>query len=96
MKVAELIEAVSTNKYYSLDSFEDDCDVECVSSDLEVDRHRWYETSTRIYKCEDGFVGVNGVNQLYSESMDYDDCDCKCSAREYIPVYKIHYIPIGV
>ena len=93
MKVAEVIEKVNTKKYWSLFDFEDEFDLEAVARDLYVDKHRWYETSTTVYKCEDGFVGVNGVTQIYSETMDYSDCDCECVAEEFKPVQTITYVP---
>ena len=64
-------------------SFEEDFNLEAVAHDLYVDNHRWYKISTTVYKCEDGFVGVNGVSQLYNESMDYEDCCCECFAEEF-------------
>ena len=93
MKVAEVIEKVNSTKYWSLFDFEEDFDLEIVASGLYVDKHRWYEISTTVYKCEDGFVGVSGVSQLYSESMDYESCFCECVAEEFKPVQTISYVP---
>ena len=93
MKVAEVIEKVNSTKYWSLFSFEEDFDLEIVASGLYVDKHRWYEISTTVYKCEDGFVGVNGVSQLYSECMDYESCYCECIAKEFVPKQTITYVP---
>lgn len=94
MKVAEVIEKVNSTKYWSLYSFEEDFDLEAVARGLYVDKHRWFETSTSIYKCEDGFVGVNGVTQTYSESMFYEDCLCECCAEEFEPKQTITYVPV--
>jgi len=93
MKVAEVIEKVKTNKYWSLYEFEEDFDLEAVARDLNLDRLRWYEISTVVYKCEDGFVGVSGVSRTYSEMMDYRDCLCECTAEEFKPVQTINYVP---
>lgn len=92
MKVAEVIEKVNTNKYWSLFEFEESFDLEAVAHDLCVDKHRWFETSTTVYKCDDGFVGVNGVTQVYSEMMDYSDCYCECVAEEFKPVQTTTYV----
>ena len=34
---------------------------------------------------------IHGVNRLYSEMMDYSDCDCHCEASEYEEVTTITY-----
>lgn len=93
MKVAEVIEKVNNTKYWSLYDFEEDFDLEMVAHGLYVDKHRWYEISTAVYKCEDGFVGVSGASQLYSESMGYEDCLCECVAEEFKQVQTIAYVP---
>jgi hypothetical protein len=93
MKVAEVIEKVNNTKYWSLYSFEEDFDLEMVAHGLYVDKHRWYEISTSVYKCEDGYVGVNGVSQLFSEDMSYSDVDCPCIAEEFVPKQVTTYVP---
>lgn len=95
MKVAEVIEKVNSKEYWSLYSFEEDFDLEVVASGLYVDKHRWYEISTSVYKCEDGFVGVNGVTQTYSEMMIFKDCFCECHAEEFVPKQVTTYVPKG-
>lgn len=93
MRVAEVIEKINNNKCWSLYEFEEDFDLEAVAHGLYVDKCRWFETSTSVYKCEDGFVGVNGVTQTYSEMMDYRDCLCECTAKEFKPIQTITYAP---
>ena len=41
---------------------------------LDVDTHRWYETSTTVLKFEEGLMGVNYITNMFSESQDYEDC----------------------
>lgn len=94
MKVAEVIKKVNNAKYRSLFDFEEDFNLEIVASELYVDKHRWYETSTTVYECEDGFVGVSGISQTYSDYMDYDDCECECFAEEFEPKQAITYVPV--
>lgn len=50
--------------------------------------------STNVYKCEDGFVGVSGVVQLFSEQMGYEDCLYKCTAEEYKQILAPKYVPL--
>lgn len=95
MKVNEVIDMCNSHDYWSFWEFEEDCDAEAVVRDLNLDRARWYEISTNVYKCEDGFVGVTGVSNLYSEMMSWSDCDCKCVAEEYKQVPTVTYVPIN-
>lgn len=48
-----------------------------VAENLDVDKHRWYETSIIVYKVptDDGekFFGVRACTDLFSESSSYDD-----------------------
>ena len=71
MKKKELIDLINNECLYSLSKAEDIIprEVPCVATDLELDRHRWYDTCVNIYACEDGYVGIWGVNQLYSDMM---------------------------
>lgn len=94
MKVQEVISLCNSNEFYSLYDFEEKCNIESVARNLNIDSHRWYEESTTVYKCDDGFVGVTGVSQLYSESMGYCDCESPCWAKEYKPVQTITYEPV--
>ena len=92
MKVAEVIEKVKSKNYWSIYDFEEELtDIEPVERDLHIDRARWFETSSVVYKCEDGFVMVSGVTQTYSEMMDWSDCMCDCTAEECFPVQSIRY-----
>lgn len=47
---------------------------EAVDWDLDVDTHRWYETSVTVLKFSDGFMGVRFITNMFSESQDYEDC----------------------
>lgn len=97
MKVQELIDYVNSNGFHSIYEFEDSLtnsqfkELKIVPESIDVDRHRWYEVSTTIFKVEDGYVGVRGVTCLYSEGMNYKDCDCLCEASEYEEVPTISY-----
>ena len=97
MKVQELIDYVNSNEFYSVYEFENSLtdkqfkELKIVPKSIKVDRHRWYEVSTTIYKVDDGYVGVRGVTHLYIESIPYSDCDYLCEASEYEEVQTISY-----
>ena len=44
-----------------------------VCNQLDVDKHRWYETSTTVIAVNNGFLGINLVTDLFSENMDIED-----------------------
>lgn len=46
-----------------------------VKTGLEVDKHRWYETSVTVVKVLYGFLGIKHISGLFSEGSDYSDCD---------------------
>lgn len=95
MKKEELIELINNDCLYCLSDAEDTvpAEVECVVTGLEIDKHRWFSTCVNVYACEDGYVGICGVNQLYSEEMTCADCDFHCKASEYEEVMTITYVP---
>ena len=95
MKKKELIDLINNDYLYSIYDAEDIIpkDVQCVANGLEIDKHRWYSTCVSVYACEDGYVGIRGVNDLYSDMMCYSDCDYRCEASEYKAVATIAYKP---
>lgn len=95
MKKKELIDLINSECLYSLSEAEDIIpkEVQCVATNLYIDRHSWYGTCVNVYACEDGYVGICGVNQLYSVTMTFSDCDCLCEATEYEEVHTITYKP---
>ena len=40
---------------------------------LNVDKHRWYETTLSVYKLEEGLLGVTSVTDLFSEQSTVND-----------------------
>lgn len=96
MKVKEAIDLINdrVDLYHNADAEDlllNEQGVEQIACNLNVDRHRWYEIITDIYKCEDGYVGVTGLGKMYSEMMAPSDCDVHCCASEYEPVQTITY-----
>lgn len=95
MKVEEVIDLIDTaDSLYSLfDANEvlEECGLEQVDKGLNLEQHRWYSTATDVYKCEDGFVGIFGIFQLFSELMCYSDCGIHCDAFEMEQIPTVTY-----
>jgi hypothetical protein len=95
MKVEEVINLINEqDELYCLSDAEDllsEHGVEQVAYGLESNAHRWYEISTDVYQCEDGFVGVTGLGTMFSDMMLPSDCDVHCSAEEYEAVQVVTY-----
>jgi hypothetical protein len=45
-----------------------------VASGLDLEKHRWYETSTIVIEINGKFLGINLVTDVFSENMDVLDC----------------------
>jgi len=83
MNRLELIEKINALKLRQIEYFEDieypqeiqdefdKCEI--VASELEVSKHRWYETSVVVYKFNDEYFGIRYVTQCYSEQSDVKD-----------------------
>lgn len=84
MKVKEAIELINNSEeLYSLDDAENIIDYKKqLASDIDISRHRWYETSTSYFQLEDGILGINGVSNIYSEHMMAPDCNVQPQAFE--------------
>ena len=96
MKVKEFIDFVNENEFWCLNDLdnsdlEEIKDVIMVDEGLFLDKHRWYSTAVDVYKLEDGFVGVWGVNDVYSEWSYVEDLNIKCGASEMIEVPTVTY-----
>lgn len=94
MKVHDLIELINNSEeLYCLEDVEDIIpeDIKCVAKELDVNKRRWFSTAVNVYACEDGYVGVCGVNTIYDENTSPLDCDCICEAFEYEAVQITSY-----
>ena len=45
-----------------------------VEEGLDVDTHRWYETSITVIEFGGAFLGIEYITNMFSESQDYEDC----------------------
>lgn len=62
-----------------------------VASELDIDKHRWYETGVSVYQIKEGLLGVRSVTNLYSEQNDYEDISWKLRFFEMEPIETIIY-----
>lgn len=45
-----------------------------VENGLDVDKHRWYETSISVFRIDEGlFIGVESVTDTFSEQSEVED-----------------------
>jgi hypothetical protein len=46
-----------------------------IACELDIDKHRWYETSMSIWEVEEynDLIGVRAITNLYSEMSEYSD-----------------------
>lgn len=95
MKVQEIIDLVNKEPLYSLWDAEDVIGGKAkqVASGLKLDEHRWYSTAVDVYQCDDGFVGVWGAYQSFSEMQTWQDIDIVCEASKYKEVQSVTYEP---
>lgn len=59
--------------------------------ELDVDKHRWYETGISVWETKEGLLGVRSVTNLYSEQSDYGDISWKLRFFEMEPIETITY-----
>ena len=96
MKVKEFIEFVENyeDPFISLYDVEYAVDEKTKKvATINVDNHRHYSIATDIYQCEDGFVGVTGLHEMFNECSVPSDFDINCEASEYEAVQKVTYRP---
>lgn len=94
MKINELVNLLKD--YYPLYSLYDADEImskhaTLVAYNLYPEEHRWYESSTNVYECEDGYIGITGPSELYCEHNTWKDIDEPCFASEFIAVHTITY-----
>jgi len=78
----ELVEYLNSLKILQKSSHDEDIpediwneyfDGNGVTGGLNINKHRWYETSIDVYKINDGFIGVNSVTDCFSEQSSIED-----------------------
>lgn len=68
-------------------------DVKMVVEAQKINNHRWYSTAQMIVKCADGYVGISGAYQSFSEMQSWSDINVICTAgaisKEESAVYDV-------
>lgn len=95
MKKEELINLINESNFKSL--WETDEEIYqytegMVAEGLKLNEHRWYSTAINVYKVEDGYVGVRGAFQSFSEMQSWSDIDYDSTAFPMKAVQSITYI----
>lgn len=62
-----------------------------VKKGLDVDEHRWYETSITVIKIFGRFLGIRHITNMYSAQQDFEDCYEKIKFMEMKEVPSITY-----
>ena len=62
-----------------------------VKWNIDVDTHRWYETSITVIKIFGGLLGICYITNLFSESSDHEDCFHKIRFYEMEEIQTISY-----
>ena len=94
----EIIQEINTAKVPSLYHVEDECtlfvDAKPVelAIGLDLDKHRWYECSTTVYKVGEWFMGVNGASDMKSEASSWEDLCVKTQAFEMKEIQSVTYV----
>lgn len=63
-----------------------------VDSELDIDKHRWYELSTQVVEIYGRYLGVRAITQMYSESSSISDIYHHLQFFEMKPVQTITYV----
>ena len=94
MNKQELIDLINNAYCHSLWPAEDIIpgNISQVAEGLKLDQHRWYSTAINVYQCEDGFVGIWGAYQSFSEMQTWEDLDIICEAFPMKQVQTITYV----
>ena len=68
-QTSEFIESIPEEVY--TDCFEN---AKELKSGIDIDKHRWYETSITVYDTKYGKIAVKEVSNTFSEEMGIGDC----------------------
>jgi predicted restriction endonuclease len=62
-----------------------------LKTELDIDKHRWYETGESVWKTEKGLLGVRSVTNIYSENSSVEDMFWELMFFEMEEVQTISY-----
>lgn len=63
-----------------------------VKHNLDVDTHRWYETSISVIEIYGGLLGVRHITNMFSESQGFEDCYETIKFKEMKEVQTVSYV----
>lgn len=95
MKVKEVISEINNKDYYSINSAVKAVELSkanCVVENYNFSKHRNFDITTNIYKCDDGFVAITGLINDRSK-IGYDEYNIPAFAEEYIEIPTVTYAP---
>lgn len=95
MKREELIEKVNAGHFKSLWQTDEEIyqyTKGMVAEGLYLSESRWYSTAVNVYEADDGFFGVRGAYQSFSEGQDWSDIDYNSIAFPMKAVETITYV----
>lgn len=103
MKIQDLLEELKKDYHTQEDCYEDfleqflnKYDCKKVKEGLEVDKHRWYETSIIVYKVAtdegDKFFGIRACTDIFGEESSYSDISWNPAYFEMIEKQEITYV----
>lgn len=95
-EVRDIVNKGEYDSMWDVDEYlEYELKIKACEEGLDVDKHRWYETSINVYPIGDRFLGVRGLSQCYSEMSSPSDCCCKSEAFEMEEISTVSYIKKG-
>lgn len=98
--ITELIEKLNNEKIHQTSWWDEQEELESFLGDwqemrgrLDVDKHRWYELCTLVFKHkeQDLYIGMTSICDVFSEQMSYRDCYHHYKFFEMKPVQTITY-----
>lgn len=69
-------------------------ETELVAEALDVEKHRWYEVATDVYRFDDRYLGIREVADVFSEMMEVRDCFYDTEFFEMEAIESITYKPL--
>jgi len=62
-----------------------------VKRGIDIDTHRWYETSIEVINIYDKLLGIKGITNIFSEGSDFESCYVKIEFFEMKEVQVVSY-----
>lgn len=95
MKVKNIISTINDTDFYSINAAIKAVDLhknDCVVENYNFSKHKNFDITTNIYKCEDGFIAITGLINDKSK-LGYEEYNITAFAEEYIEIPTVTYAP---